>query len=100
MLLMDAIHRDLAVAKEIAVFAMVVDADDENARRLYEGFGCIPLAEAPTRLVLPLSSVGGVPIPVPGARPKKSRHRRGRREHSGSMHFEGKRAGERGWEDH
>jgi GNAT superfamily N-acetyltransferase len=59
MLLMDAIHRALAVAKDIAVFAMVVDAKDENARRFYEGFGFIPLAETPTRLFLPLSSVVG-----------------------------------------
>ena len=56
-LLMDAIHRALAVAKEIAVFAMVVDAKDENARRFYEGFGFIPLPETPNRLFLPLSSV-------------------------------------------
>ena len=59
MLLMDAIHRALAVAKDIAVFAMVVDANDENARRFYEGFGFMPLPETPTRLFLPLSSVGG-----------------------------------------
>ena len=57
LLLMDAIHRALAVAKEIAVFAMVVDAKDENARRFYEGFGFIPLPETPNRLFLPLSSV-------------------------------------------
>ncbi len=59
MLLLDAIHRALAVAKEIAVFAMVVDAKDESARRFCEGFGFNPFPGTPTRLFLPLSAVGG-----------------------------------------
>ncbi len=57
MLLMDAIHRALAVAKEIAVFAIVVDAKDENARRFYECFEFTPFPGTPNRLFLPLSSV-------------------------------------------
>jgi GNAT superfamily N-acetyltransferase len=59
MLLMDALHRTLAASEEIAVFAMVVDAKDRNARRFYEGFGFLPFPETPMRLFLPLSSAVG-----------------------------------------
>jgi len=57
MLLMDAIHRTIAAGNDIAVFAMVVDAKDENARRFYEAFGFMRFPGTPTRLFLTLSSV-------------------------------------------
>jgi hypothetical protein len=57
MLVMDAVHRALAVSTEIAVFAMVVDAKDAKARRFYESLGFAPFPRTPMRLFLPLASV-------------------------------------------
>jgi GNAT superfamily N-acetyltransferase len=39
MLLADAIKRTLAVSSQIAIYAMVVDAIDEDATRFYQKFG-------------------------------------------------------------
>ena len=57
MLVMDALHRAIAVSGEIAVFAAVVDAKDAHARRFYEGSGFMPFPDTPLRLFLPLASV-------------------------------------------
>jgi hypothetical protein len=57
MLVMDALHRALAVATDIALFATVVDAKDEAARRFYQRLGFVPFPETPLRLFLPLASV-------------------------------------------
>lgn len=59
MLLMDAIHRTLAAGKDIAVFAMVVDAKDANARSFYKRFGFMPFPRTPRRLFLPLPPIVG-----------------------------------------
>ncbi|MCW5700404.1 MAG: GNAT family N-acetyltransferase [Rhodospirillales bacterium] len=59
MLVMDAIHRTLVASTEFAVFAMVVDAKNDNARRFYEGLNFKPFPETPTRLFLPLSTLAG-----------------------------------------
>lgn len=57
LLLADAIKRTLAISDEIAVYAMVVDALNADAKAFYQGFGFINLREPTTRLFLPLKSL-------------------------------------------
>ncbi len=57
MLLADAIKRTLAVSDQIAIYAMVVDAIDDNAKGFYEQFGFIRLSDESPRLFLPLKSI-------------------------------------------
>jgi len=54
MLLVDAIKRTLAVSHEIAIYAMVVDAIDDEADDFYRGFGFSSLTKKRRRLFLPL----------------------------------------------
>ncbi len=56
LLLVDAIKRTLAVSDEIAIYAMVVDAIDEQAERFYRPFGFTYLCAGSRRLFLPLKS--------------------------------------------
>lgn len=57
MLLADAVKRTLAVSHEIAVYAMVVDAINDDAKWFYEQFGFASLCDVPARLFLPLKSL-------------------------------------------
>ena len=57
MLLADAIKRTLAVSYQIAIYALVVDAIDDNAKGFYERFGFLRLGEDSPRLFLPLRSI-------------------------------------------
>ena len=63
MLLMDALKRTLAVSTEIAIYAMVVDAIDEQAAGFYKQYGFEQLAVEShlavksRRLFLPLKSL-------------------------------------------
>jgi ribosomal protein S18 acetylase RimI-like enzyme len=57
MLLADAIKRTLAVSDQIAIYAMVVDAINDNAKRFYEQFGFTRLSDDRPRLFLPLKSI-------------------------------------------
>ncbi len=57
MLLVDAIKRTLSVSTEIAVYAMVMDANNTDAQRFYEQFGFTRLSIDKARLFLPLQSV-------------------------------------------
>lgn len=54
-LLADALFR--AVRSEIASFAILVDAKDENARRFYERESFLPLPDRPLKLFRPLADV-------------------------------------------
>jgi len=56
MLLMDAIKRTIGVSKEIAIYAMIVDAIDEQAVRFYQQYGFSSLSSDSRRLFLPLKS--------------------------------------------
>jgi GNAT superfamily N-acetyltransferase len=56
MLLIDAIKRTLSVGDQIAIYAMVVDAVNGNARGFYEQFGFVRLSDNSSRLFLPLKS--------------------------------------------
>ncbi|NDK97904.1 MULTISPECIES: GNAT family N-acetyltransferase [Photorhabdus] len=57
MLLVDAIKRTLAVSDEIAIYAIVVDAIDEQAQCFYEQFGFSLLSSGSRRLFLPLKPI-------------------------------------------
>ncbi|MFZ0613458.1 MAG: GNAT family N-acetyltransferase [Desulfobacterales bacterium] len=57
MLLADAIKRTLAVSDHIAIYAMVVDILNDNAKGFYEQFGFTRLSDNSRRLFLPLKSV-------------------------------------------
>ncbi|OWT56828.1 GNAT family N-acetyltransferase [Candidimonas nitroreducens] len=58
MLLVNAIQRTLAVSDQIAIYAMIVDAIDDQARSFYEQFGFSLLGSGShRRLFLPLKSV-------------------------------------------
>ena len=57
MLLADAIKRTLAVSDQVAIYAIVVDAINENAKGFYEQFGFTRLSDDSPRLFLPLKSI-------------------------------------------
>ena len=56
-LLTDALRRVHHASDSLAVYAMVVDAEDERARAFYEHFGFIVLPDSTTRLFLPMSTL-------------------------------------------
>lgn len=56
LLVADAVRRTLNAARSLAVFAIVVEAKDENAVRFYESFGFRRFPLHPNRLFLPASS--------------------------------------------
>ncbi len=57
MLLADAIKRTIAISNEIAIYAMVVDAINDEAKCFYERFGFELLSDENRRLFLPLKSI-------------------------------------------
>lgn len=58
MLLVDAIKRTLSVSKNIAIYAVVVDAIDTKVVKFYERFGFSQFSAKSSRLFLPLKSIG------------------------------------------
>jgi GNAT superfamily N-acetyltransferase len=56
-LLLDALHRSLTHADQIAAMAVVVDAKDENAVAFYRHYGFLPLHAQPSRLFVPMHTV-------------------------------------------
>ncbi|MEA3238218.1 MAG: GNAT family N-acetyltransferase, partial [Candidatus Bipolaricaulota bacterium] len=56
-LLMDALHRSLKQTGEIASFAVVVDAVNEDARTFYLHFGFLPFPDREDRLFLPMKTI-------------------------------------------
>jgi predicted GNAT family N-acyltransferase len=60
LLLMDALHRSLEAAAEIATMAVIVDAKDAAAKGFYAHFGFVPLQRQPARLFLPMQTVAGL----------------------------------------
>jgi GNAT superfamily N-acetyltransferase len=57
-LLADALFR--SVRSEIASFAVIVDAKDENARRFYERERFLPFPEQPMRLFRPMADIAAL----------------------------------------
>lgn len=49
-----AVDRCLLARKQVAAFALLVDAKNDNANRFYQHFGFLPCADAPLTLYLPL----------------------------------------------
>ena len=56
-LLLDALHRSLAHAHQIAAMAVVVDAKDEGAAAFYRHYGFLTLQAQPRRLFVPMATV-------------------------------------------
>lgn len=57
-LLADALYR--AVQSEIASFAVIVDAKDENARRFYERESFLPFPDQPMKLFRPMVDIAAL----------------------------------------
>ena len=66
MLLADAIKRAVIAGDTVAMHAMIVDAANEDAKRFYERFGFVPLADDTMRLFLPLghAALRGAKMPA------------------------------------
>ena len=54
---MDALHRSLLNSNQVASWAVVVDAKDEDAAKFYEHYGFIRLPNIPKRLFLPMKTI-------------------------------------------
>lgn len=55
-LLMDAIKRCALIGQQSGVYALVVEAKDDEATRFYERYGFIAITDRPMTLYLPLST--------------------------------------------
>lgn len=55
LLLADAVTRILSAAGTLAVFAIVVEAKDEQAAAFYRDFGFLPFPNRPRRLFMPVA---------------------------------------------
>lgn len=56
-LLFDALHRVLQAAETLAVYALVVDAKNDEARAFYERYGFLRFPVTPSRLFIPLETL-------------------------------------------
>ena len=56
-LLIDALRRMANAAEHVAAHAVVLDAIDEGAKRFYEQYGFLELADDPLHLFLPMDTV-------------------------------------------
>ena len=56
-LLLDALHRSWQNSREVASFAVVVDAKDDAAVRFYRHFDFLSLPDMSNRLFLPMRSI-------------------------------------------
>jgi predicted GNAT family N-acyltransferase len=59
-LLLDALHRSWQQSGQVASAVLIVDAKDQAARKFYEHFEFISLPAAPSRLFLPMATIGGI----------------------------------------
>lgn len=53
-----AVERCLQARKQVAAFALIVDAKNLAAKEFYQHYGFTPCADSPMTLYLPLGSVG------------------------------------------
>ena len=58
MLLVDVFKRTLSISDQIAIYAMVVDAINHEAKGFYKQFGFTPLRDNRLRLFMPLRPIG------------------------------------------
>lgn len=56
-LLLNALHRSLQHAQQIASMAVVVDAKNDDAERFYQYFNFLPFQLTPRRLFLPMAQI-------------------------------------------
>ena len=56
-LLFDAFHRVLQAAETLAVYALVVDAKNNEARAFYERYGFLRFLDSPSRLFIPVETL-------------------------------------------
>jgi len=56
-LLFHALNKALAVSKEIASFAVIVDAKDDRAKCFYEKYDFLSLKDMPLRLYIPMKGL-------------------------------------------
>lgn len=56
-LLLNALHRSLQTAHQIASMAVVVDAKDESVEQFYKHFNFLPFQHTPRRLFLPMTQI-------------------------------------------
>jgi hypothetical protein len=56
-LLLDALHRSLQHAQQIASMAVVVDAKEADTERFYKHFNFVPFQLTPLRLFLPMKQI-------------------------------------------
>jgi GNAT superfamily N-acetyltransferase len=56
-LLFHALNKAEAISREIASFAVIVDAKDENAARFYQKYDFTPFDAAPLRLFIPIKGL-------------------------------------------
>jgi predicted N-acetyltransferase YhbS len=59
MLIADAIKRVITASSTLGIYALVVDAKDQQTAKYYEQFGFLPFSETSKRLFLPLEQLGG-----------------------------------------
>jgi GNAT superfamily N-acetyltransferase len=57
-LLIDALGRAFAQSSQIASYAVVVDAIDQNAISFYKNYDFLPFPDNPNRLFLPMKTIG------------------------------------------
>jgi predicted GNAT family N-acyltransferase len=57
LLLMDALRQSLLGAQKIGAMAVILDAIDEKAKKFYQHFAFIALADQPMRLLLPIKTI-------------------------------------------
>jgi GNAT superfamily N-acetyltransferase len=60
LLLMDALHRSLTHAAQVAAMAVVVDAKDAAAVKFYRRFSFVPMQRDARRMYLPMKTVAAV----------------------------------------
>jgi predicted GNAT family N-acyltransferase len=59
-LLVDALDRILKASMEVGVFAVIVDAKSETAKKFYEAYGFKAFGSQPLRLFLPLETLQAI----------------------------------------
>ena len=56
-LLADALNRVIRASDAIAIYAVIVDAKNETAKKFYEKYGFQPFPQSPQRLFIPLATI-------------------------------------------
>lgn len=63
LLLIDSLRRALAMAEQVGVRAVEVDAIDDDAKRFYGTFGFVELADDPLHLYMPMQTIRKLNLP-------------------------------------